>query len=115
MAGPNKPLPGYDKSMMDAPNQMIDVAREATSPDCGCTPGNCSCGPECGCMCCWGNGPGGKTTIVQYNEKGILETGLHHLISMGTSASLYGEHDPYQQGIYRESSADEGFERGAGY
>lgn len=96
-----KPLPGYDRSMMDAPNQMINVVEQPTDPHCGCTPGNCSCGADCGCMCCWGNTPGGTTTIRQYNEKGVLETGLRHVIDMGTGADLCGDHDSYSQGIYK--------------
>lgn len=96
--------------MMDAPNQMIDVALEPTDPKCGCTPGNCSCGPECGCMCCYGNGPGGKTTIIQYNEKGILEAGLHHVISMTTEADLTGYHDVMAQGIYRHAPTPYGLD-----
>jgi hypothetical protein len=97
-----KNVMGYDRSMVDAPNQIIDVVMTPTRPDCGCTPGNCSCGPECGCMCCWGNGPGGTTTIkAQNNEKGILETGLMHVISMTTQASLGSDHDEYAQGVYR--------------
>lgn len=109
------PLPGYDASMTGAPNQIINVAHEPVDPSCGCTPGNCSCGPSCGCMCCWGNGPGGKTTIRQYNEKGILESGLHHLIEMGTVSEIYHEHDQYMQGIYAEPAADEAFEHKAGW
>jgi hypothetical protein len=103
MAGPNKPLPGYDKSMMQGPNQVINVALEPTSPKCGCVPGSCFCKPECDCMCCWGNGPGGKTTIVQYNEKGILEEGIHDIMSRTSQAELGSDHDSYAQGIYRHA------------
>lgn len=67
-------------------------------------------------MCCYGNGPGGNITLRQYNEKGILETGLMHLISMGTADhELYHEHDSYMQGIYKESGPDESFEMKAGW
>jgi hypothetical protein len=93
---------GYDHTMYNAPNQVIDVVHEPTPPKCACTPGNCDCGMDCGCMCCYGNGPGGRTTNVQYNEKGILETGLHHLIGMHTQADLCSQHDSLKRGIYPE-------------
>lgn len=109
-ARPNVPLPGYDKSMMQGPNQVINVALEPTSPNCGCTPGACFCKPECPCMCCWGNGPGGKTTNVQYNEKGILEAGMAHLISMNQGADLGSDHDSFSQGIYRHPSTPNGLD-----
>jgi hypothetical protein len=94
-------LPGYDASMMDAPNQVINVAKQPTDAHCGCTPGNCNCGMECDCVCCWGNGPGGRTTNIQYNEKGILEQGLHNLINRGQLDPMVGQHDTYAAGIYR--------------
>lgn len=105
LSGAQKNIMGYDRAMMDAPNQDINVALQPTSAACGCTPGNCSCGPSCGCMCCWGNGPGGRTTNVQYNEKGILEQGLHHLISMTTSDPMGGDswHDTHLKGVYASS------------
>lgn len=93
---------GYDHSMISG---VFDVAKVPTPPGCACTPGNCSCGPSCGCLCCWGNGPGGNSTIVaQNNEKGILETGLFGVISRHTEAALGSHNDPYRQGIYATNS-----------
>jgi hypothetical protein len=104
MALTNGNAMGYERGMYDAPNQIIDVAKQPTSSACSCTPGNCSCGPDCGCMCCWGNGPGGNTTLIQYNEKGILEMGLRHVIDMHCEAVLGSQHDPKRQGIYATNS-----------
>jgi hypothetical protein len=103
--GGEKNAMGYNRSMYDAPNQVIDVAKEPTPLACACAPGQCSCGPDCGCMCCWGNGPSGNSTIVaQNNEKGILETGLFHLLGMHTEADLGSMHDSCRQGIYATNS-----------
>ena len=82
-----------------------DVAKVPTSPGCACTPGNCSCGPDCPCTCCWGNGPSGNSMIVaQNNEKGILETGLFEVIGRHQEALLGSNNDPYRQGIYGTNS-----------
>jgi hypothetical protein len=109
MATADKPLPGRSP-MMNAPNQINNVALQPTDPHCGCTPGNCSCGPDCGCMCCYGNGPGGRTTNVQYNEKGILETGLMHIVGMTQTADLGSDHDSYAQGIYNHAPTPNGLD-----
>lgn len=86
-------------------NDVFDVAKTPTPPGCACTPGNCTCGVNCGCLCCWGNGPSGNSTIVaQNNEKGILETGLFKVMSMHTEADLGSAHDPKRQGIYATNS-----------
>jgi hypothetical protein len=45
-------------------------------------------------------GPGGKTTNIENNEKGILESGLFRVMSHHTEASLGSDHDSYAQGIY---------------
>ncbi|ATW62476.1 hypothetical protein HWB39_gp60 [Streptomyces phage WRightOn] len=58
------------------------------------------------CMNCdeCGVGPGGKTTNIENNEKGILETGLQRVISRHTQAALGSNHDPMRQGIYATNS-----------
>jgi len=82
-----------------------DPAKTPGNPACVCAPGNCTCGPDCPCSCCWGNGPGGNSTIVaQNNEKGILETGLFEVISRHVQADLGCAHDPMRQGIYATNS-----------
>lgn len=53
-------------------------------------------------------GPGGNSTITENNEKGILETGLHKLISKHQSAELGSDHDSYKQGIYTTNSVGDG-------
>lgn len=52
------------------------------------------------CMNCeeCGVGPGGNNTLIENNEKGILETGLQKVISRQTTAALQGDHN--RQGIY---------------
>lgn len=48
-------------------------------------------------------GPGGKTTIVNANEKGILETGLFRAMSLHQQAALGSSHDAHAQGIYADT------------
>lgn len=82
-----------------------DPAKGPGSPMCSCSSGNCTCGPTCDCICCYGNGPSGNSTIVaQNNEKGILETGLFQVIARHTQADLGSQHDPKRQGIYATNS-----------
>ncbi len=57
--------------------------------------------PEC-CPIC---GPGGNTTLIENNEKGILETNVFRVLSMHQQAELGSNHDPERQGIYRTNSA----------
>ena len=45
-------------------------------------------------------GPGGKTTNIENNEKGILETGLFRKMARHTEAALGSDHDSFSQGIY---------------
>lgn len=47
------------------------------------------------------DGPGGRTTNVENNEKGILETGLFEIIGRDTKAIRPSDHDGFKQGIYR--------------
>lgn len=49
-------------------------------------------------------GPGGTTTNVENNEKGILETRLFEVISKHQRAELGSDHDSYKQGIYTSNS-----------
>ena len=53
------------------------------------------------CMIC---GPSGNTTLIDHNEKGILESALHPLTSP-QRATLGSNHDGYRQGIYTTNSA----------
>lgn len=50
------------------------------------------------------SGPGGKSTNIENNEKGILETGLQSLIAKHKYAPLGSMHDAMRQGIYRTNS-----------
>lgn len=58
------------------------------------------------CMHCdeCGVGPGGNTTLIENNEKGILETGLQKVISKHRQAALGSSHDSFKQGIYTTNS-----------
>lgn len=49
-------------------------------------------------------GPGGNTTLIENNEKGILETNLFRVIAMHQQAPLGSEHDMHKQGIYTTNS-----------
>lgn len=49
-------------------------------------------------------GPGGTTTNVENNEKGILETSLAGIVAMHRQAELGSMHDSQKQGIYRTNS-----------
>lgn len=50
------------------------------------------------------HGPGGNTTLIENNEKGILETGLFQIIRSHRQASLGSDHDGYRSGIYATNS-----------
>lgn len=49
-------------------------------------------------------GPGGKTTNIENNEKGILETSLAGVIVAHQQAELGSDHDSFKQGIYTTNS-----------
>lgn len=49
-------------------------------------------------------GPGGNTTLIENNEKGILESGLFQVIARHQQAELGSDHDSQKQGIYRTNS-----------
>lgn len=50
-------------------------------------------------------GPGGKTTNIENNEKGILETNLFKVINSCEYAALGSDHDSFRQGVYTTNSA----------
>jgi len=50
------------------------------------------------------DGPGGRTTNIENNEKGILETDLFMHMQGGTQAALRSHHDGFRQGIYTTNS-----------
>jgi len=61
-------------------------------------------GPPCyECNMCTA-GPGGKTTNIENNEKGILEAGLFEVIGKHRQAALGSDHDSFKQGIYTTNS-----------
>lgn len=66
--------------------------------------GPTSFGPKYGYEECWGAGPGGKTTNIENNEKGILEEGLQMVISRHQNSYMSSDHDTYKQAIYRTMS-----------
>lgn len=49
-------------------------------------------------------GPGGNTTLIENNEKGLQETALFKTISRHRQAALGSDHDMHKQGIYRTNS-----------
>lgn len=49
-------------------------------------------------------GPGGTTTNIENNEKGILESRLFEVISRHQQAELGSDHDSHKQGIYTTNS-----------
>lgn len=49
-------------------------------------------------------GPGGTTTHIENNEKGILETNVFGVIALHRMADLSSAHDAERQGIYRSTS-----------
>lgn len=53
------------------------------------------------CLIC---GPGGRTTNIENNEKGILESYLKDSMANGTQAALRSNHDGFRQGIYTSNS-----------
>jgi hypothetical protein len=65
-------------------------------------PCNALYGP-CTCYCCVA-GPGGNTTLIENNEKGIQETKLFEVIALHRQAALGSDHDSYKQGIYTTNS-----------
>ena len=48
-------------------------------------------------------GPGGKTTLVNGNEKGILEVGLFRTVALHQASELGSNHDSFAQGIYADT------------
>jgi hypothetical protein len=48
-------------------------------------------------------GPGGKTSNVNGNEKGILEVGLFRTMALHQASELGSNHDSFAQGIYADT------------
>jgi hypothetical protein len=53
----------------------------------------------CDCLMCI-RGPGGKTTNIENNERGILTQALQGIIKYHEEAALGSDHDSHKQGIY---------------
>jgi len=49
-------------------------------------------------------GPAGRTTNINGNEKGILETGLFRAVSLHQTADLGSDHNAHREGIYGQSN-----------
>lgn len=57
------------------------------------------------CPCCQATGPGGVTTNIEHDEKGMQETRLQGIISYNAEhAELRSDHDSFKQGIYTTNS-----------
>lgn len=50
-------------------------------------------------------GPGGRTTNLDHDEKGILETGLFEAMAIHQVAELGSNHDSFAVGIYGDTDA----------
>ena len=50
-------------------------------------------------------GPAGTTTLINQNEKGILESGLFEAMREFQSSPLGSDHDRYAQGIYSDTES----------
>lgn len=48
-------------------------------------------------------GPGGRTTNIENNERGILQSGLFEAMKMHQESPLGSNHDSFAQGIYRDT------------
>lgn len=78
--------------------------------DYGYDPAKDECPPQhgpiypCGEPCCYGIGPGGRTTNVENNEKGILDNGVLAITRLTTASAIPSAHDGYRQGIYTSTS-----------
>lgn len=48
-------------------------------------------------------GPAGNTTLINANEKGILETGLFRAMGLHQTAELGSDHNPHREGVYGQS------------
>ncbi len=70
-----------------------------------CEPTWRACEPGCaGCPSCYGSGPAGRTTNIEHNEKGILETGLFQVIALHQNSYMSSNHDSQRMGVYRTNS-----------
>jgi len=50
------------------------------------------------------DGPGGRTSNIENNERGILDMGLKRVIDMHRNAALGSSHDGFRMGIYGTNS-----------
>jgi len=48
-------------------------------------------------------GPGGKATLTENNERGILDAVVGRAIGMHRVASLGSNHDQHAQGVYKST------------
>lgn len=62
--------------------------------------------PDWGCTepCCLAAGPGGTTTRVMWDEKGILDSSVYRQAQTPGGESLQSKHDAHRQGIYGTNS-----------
>lgn len=62
--------------------------------------------PTWGCTepCCAGATPGGTTTRVMWDEKGVLDSRVYRLAQAPAGESLPAAHDAHKQGIYKTNS-----------
>lgn len=51
-------------------------------------------------------GPAGNTTLINGNEKGILEVGVFRALETHQSSPLGDTHKQYREGIYADSNSD---------
>lgn len=48
-------------------------------------------------------GPGGKATLTENNERGILDAVVFRAMGLHRQATLGSSHDSHAQGIYKDS------------
>jgi len=60
--------------------------------------------PSDGCPQCMGSTPGGTTTRVMWDEKGVLDNEVYQLAQTPAGQSLPSAHDAHKQGIYTTNS-----------
>ena len=78
--------------------------------DYGYDPAKDTCPPQhgpvypCGEPCCYGIGPGGRSTNIENNEKGILDNGVLTIAQKISTGYMSSSHDSHRQGIYTTNS-----------
>lgn len=53
-------------------------------------------------------GPAGNTTLINANEKGILETGLFRAMALHQISELGSEHRSHREGVYGDQGSSYG-------